>query len=170
MRSQAQKQSWWMPARASLRDERGAAMVEYAPLLALIALAVLVSLSLFGPWVSDQLSVGGLSIGYGDYVAGECPTDWGMAHIDSPRSEGEEEQPEREPERRQLRLHQEPLRRRCRKHRQQRKRKRQHLRPRRQRLADPHPRHPLMEQWRRAVRPPVDRSRSGHCEWFGDAR
>ena len=75
-----------MPARASLRDERGAAMVEYAPLLALIALAVLVSLSFFGPWVSDQLSVGGLSIGYGDYVAGECPTDWGMAHIDSPEA------------------------------------------------------------------------------------
>ena len=58
-------------------------MAEYAPLLALIALAVLVSLSVFGPWISEQLGIGGLSIDHGDYVAGECPPDWGMTHINS---------------------------------------------------------------------------------------
>ena len=87
MRGLGQKRRWSMPVRASLSDERGAVMAEYAPLIALLALAVIVSLSFFGPWVSNHLGVGGLSIEYGDHVAGECPTDWGMTHINSPEAQ-----------------------------------------------------------------------------------
>ncbi len=85
MRGQKRRRS--MPVGASLSDERGAAMAEYAPLLALLALAVIVSLSFFGPWVVNHLGIGGLSIEYGDHVAGECPTDWGMAHVNSPEAQ-----------------------------------------------------------------------------------
>ena len=74
---------WWMARPARLRNERGLAMAEYAPLLAVIALALFFSVSFFGPWVSDQLGVGGLAIEYGDYVAGECPDgSWDLTHID----------------------------------------------------------------------------------------
>ncbi|MCH7844268.1 MAG: hypothetical protein IH850_00350 [Acidobacteria bacterium] len=42
--------------RAGLaRDENGAAMAEYLPLLAVIALLVMFAVSFFGPWVGDQL-------------------------------------------------------------------------------------------------------------------
>ena len=68
-----------------LRNERGVSMVEYTILIAGIAMALIGIVSIFGPWVSNQLGVGGLSIAQGDYVAGDCPTgDWDLAHIDSP--------------------------------------------------------------------------------------
>ncbi len=75
-------------ARSRLRDERGTSMVEYTVLIAGIALALIGILSFFGPSVSNHLGVGGLSIAYGDYVAGDCPSgDWDLAHIDSPEAQ-----------------------------------------------------------------------------------
>ncbi len=42
--------------RVSLaRDENGAAMAEYLPLLAVIALLVMFAVAFVGPWVGDQL-------------------------------------------------------------------------------------------------------------------
>jgi len=38
-----------------VRDERGAAMAEYAPLLIIIALLVMFSVAFIGPWVSEQV-------------------------------------------------------------------------------------------------------------------
>ena len=70
-----------------LRNERGVSMVEYTILIASIAMALIGIVSIFGPWVSNQLGVGGLSIAHGDYVAGDCPTgNWDLAHIDSPEA------------------------------------------------------------------------------------
>ncbi len=37
------------------RDEHGAAMAEYLPLLAVIALLVMFAVAFVGPWVGDQL-------------------------------------------------------------------------------------------------------------------
>ena len=66
-----------------LRNEHGVSMVEYTFLISLIAVAVIASLSFFGPSVSNHLGVGGLSIHYGDYVAGECPDgNWDLTHTD----------------------------------------------------------------------------------------
>ena len=62
-------------------------MVEYTILVAGIALALIGILSFFGPSVSNHLGVAGLSVQYGDYVAGDCPTgNWDLAHIDSPEA------------------------------------------------------------------------------------
>ena len=77
----------WRPVMGRLRGERGTSMVEYTILVAVIALSLLGILSFFGSWTGDHLGVGGLSVQYGDYVAGECPAgNWDMAHIDSPEA------------------------------------------------------------------------------------
>jgi Flp pilus assembly pilin Flp len=55
--------------RVTLRNEKGLAMVEYAPILAVIALALFFSVSYFGPWVYDQFIDASIPL-YGD--AG-CP-------------------------------------------------------------------------------------------------
>jgi Flp pilus assembly pilin Flp len=39
----------------SAGNERGAAMAEYVPLLAVIALLLVFAISFFGPWVSERL-------------------------------------------------------------------------------------------------------------------
>ena len=82
MRTRRTSQRW-----SRLRNERGVSMVEYTILIAGIALALIGILSFFGPSVSNHLGVAGLSIQYGDYVAGDCPAgNWDLAHIDSPEA------------------------------------------------------------------------------------
>ena len=66
--------SRWRGRKARLRNEHGLAMVEYAPILAVIALALFFSVSYFGPYVANHLGIAALSVEYGDYVAGECPS------------------------------------------------------------------------------------------------
>ena len=63
----------WLGRKAKLDDERGVAMVEYLPLLSVIAFVVFFSFAFLGPWVANHLGVTALSIHYGDHVAGECP-------------------------------------------------------------------------------------------------
>ncbi len=54
-------------------------MAEYLPLLALIGLVVFFSVSFLGPWASNHRGVAALSVEYGDYVAGECPSgNWAL--------------------------------------------------------------------------------------------
>lgn len=74
----------WNITPACARDERGLAMVEYVSILAAIAVAVMFALPAVGNWVNDELGTGGLSIHYGAYVAGECPSggDWVLTHVD----------------------------------------------------------------------------------------
>ena len=71
--------SLWTAGKARARDERGVAMAEYLPLLALIGLVVFFSVSFLGPWAANHLGIAALSVEYGEYVAGECPSgDWGL--------------------------------------------------------------------------------------------
>ena len=82
MRTRRTSQRW-----SRLGNERGVSMVEYTILIAGIALDLIGILSFFGPSVSNHLGVAGLSIQYGDYVAGDCPAgNWDLAHIDSPEA------------------------------------------------------------------------------------
>jgi len=68
-----------MAGKAKARDERGAVMAEYLPLLVVLGLVVFFSFSFLGPWAANHLGVAALSVEYGDYVAGECPSgDWGL--------------------------------------------------------------------------------------------
>jgi Flp pilus assembly pilin Flp len=81
----------WRTTAADARGERGVAMAEYLPLLAVIAVVVMFALPALGGWVNDQLGIGGLSIHYGDYVAGECPSggDWVLTNVeDAPVKNG----------------------------------------------------------------------------------
>jgi Flp pilus assembly pilin Flp len=43
-------------AGRTIRNERGAAAVEYTPLLAIIALAIFFSVSILGPWVREHIA------------------------------------------------------------------------------------------------------------------
>ncbi len=62
-------------------------MAEYAPLLAVIALALFFSVSYFGPYVANHLGIAALSVEYGAYVAGECPSgDWDLTDVRSPNT------------------------------------------------------------------------------------
>ncbi len=71
MRNRRTSQRW-----RRLGNERGVSMVEYTILVAGIALALIGTLSFFGPSVSNHLG-----------VAGDCPTgNWDLAHIDSPEA------------------------------------------------------------------------------------
>lgn len=54
-----------------IRDQRGAAMAEYAPLLIIIALLVMFSVAFIGPWVSEQVI--DASVPLDD---GACPPNW----------------------------------------------------------------------------------------------
>jgi len=80
----------WRAATARLRNERGVSMVEYTFIVSLIAVALIGILSFLGSSINDQLGRGGLSIEYGDYVAGECPDgNWDLTHIkDAPPKSG----------------------------------------------------------------------------------
>lgn len=72
----------WKTPPSGVDNERGLAMVEYAPILALIAVVVMFTLPTLGNWVNDELGVGGLAVHYGDYVAGECPAgNWTLTHV-----------------------------------------------------------------------------------------
>ncbi len=65
----------WTAARSRARDERGVAMAEYIPLLAVISLVVFFSFSYAGPWVYDQLIDASIPL-YGD---SGCPD--GQYHL-----------------------------------------------------------------------------------------
>lgn len=68
MRGLGNMQRWHRADRC--RNERGLAMAEYTPLLAVIALGIFFSVSYFGGAVSDLLG------------GGECPGgDWGKHHV-----------------------------------------------------------------------------------------
>ena len=83
MKGRRYVQRRWRATTARLRNERGVSITEYSFIMAAIALALVSLISFFGPWVGNQLGVGGLSIRYGDYVAGECPDgNWDLTHID----------------------------------------------------------------------------------------
>ena len=53
----------WLPAIASQRDERGASLVEYALLLALIAIVCLVAVNTMGGPTSTGLTRGATGFG-----------------------------------------------------------------------------------------------------------
>jgi len=66
-----------MAGKATARDERGVAMAEYVPLLALISLVVFFSFSYAGPWVYDQMIDASIAL-YGD---SGCPEgEYGLVH------------------------------------------------------------------------------------------
>ena len=65
MREHTNKQGPRTTGLAGLRDERGAAMAEYLPLLAVIGLVVFFSFSYAGPWAYDQLIDASIAL-YGD--------------------------------------------------------------------------------------------------------
>jgi hypothetical protein len=70
-------------------------MAEYAPILALIAFTVFFSVAFLGPWVANNIGVAGLSVEYGGYAVGECPSgDWGMKNVTTqstiPKKNGQE--------------------------------------------------------------------------------
>ena len=65
MRNRGNIRRLWTAGRARVRDERGVAMAEYLPLLAVIGLVVLFSFSYAGPWVHDQLIDASIAL-YGD--------------------------------------------------------------------------------------------------------
>lgn len=75
MRVRGNRRSRWTARAARSRNERGLAMVEYTPLLAVIALVLFFSVSYFGPWVYEQFIDASLPF-YGD--AG-CPA--GQYHL-----------------------------------------------------------------------------------------
>ncbi len=53
----------WLQGRLGTASERGASMVEYGLLLALIAIVALVAVKAFGSGVSSQFSTSNSSIG-----------------------------------------------------------------------------------------------------------
>ena len=69
MRVRGNMRNRWTAITARIRNERGNAMAEYTPLLAVIALLLFFSVSYLGPWVSEQFIDAGIPF-YGD--AG-CP-------------------------------------------------------------------------------------------------
>ena len=83
MRGREYVERLWRAGTARLHNERGVSMVEYTFIISLIAVALVGILSFFGDSINDQLGQGGLSIRYGDYVAGECPEgNWDLTHVD----------------------------------------------------------------------------------------
>ncbi len=77
MSSRGNIRSLWMAGKATARDERGVAMAEYVPLLALISLVVFFSFSYAGPWVYDQMIDASIAL-YGD---SGCPEgQYGLVH------------------------------------------------------------------------------------------
>ena len=90
MRGRREIRSLWMAGKAKARDERGAVMAEYLPLLAVLGLVVFFSFSFLGPWAANHLGVAALSVEYGDYVAGECPSgDWGLVDEGQDKKNGQ---------------------------------------------------------------------------------
>ncbi len=78
-----------MPGRRTaghvgLHDERGAAMAEYLPLLAVIGLVVFFSYSFAGPWAYDQLIDASIPL-YGD---SGCPAGQYHLTLDPPPANG----------------------------------------------------------------------------------
>ena len=91
MRGRREMRSLWMAGKAKARDERGAVMAEYLPLLAVLGLVVFFSFSFLGPWAANHLGVAALSVEYGDYVAGECPSgDWGLVDEGQDKNNGQD--------------------------------------------------------------------------------
>ena len=90
MRGQRKMRSLWMAGEAKARDERGVVMAEYLPLLAVLGLVVFFSFSFLGPWAANHLGVAALSVEYGDYVAGECPSgDWYLVEEGQDKKSGQ---------------------------------------------------------------------------------
>jgi Flp pilus assembly pilin Flp len=61
----------------SVKNEHGAAMAEYVPLLAVIALLLVFAISFFGPWVSERLLDAAAPL-HG------CPPPFTLTYPDSP--------------------------------------------------------------------------------------
>lgn len=61
-----------------INDDHGAAMAEYMPLLAVIAVLVIFTVSFFGPWVSEQLV--DASLPFDEYG---CPSGWDPRDVTS---------------------------------------------------------------------------------------
>ncbi|GMQ86532.1 MAG: hypothetical protein BMS9Abin07_2112 [Acidimicrobiia bacterium] len=59
--------------QADLGDERGAAMAEYLPIAAVIAVLVMVAAAFIGPWVAEQLIDPSVAL---DKNA--CPPGWNL--------------------------------------------------------------------------------------------
>ena len=90
MRGRRKMRSLWMAGEAKARDERGVVMAEYLPLLAVLGLVVFFSFSFLGPWAANHLGVAALSVEYGDYVAGECPSgDWYLVEEGQDKKSGQ---------------------------------------------------------------------------------
>lgn len=53
----------WLQARLGLKDDRGASLVEYALLVALIAVVCIVAIQFLGSNASDKLSRAGSAVG-----------------------------------------------------------------------------------------------------------
>ena len=75
MRVRVSVQNRWTAVTARSRNERGNAMAEYTPLLAVIALVLFFSISYLGPWVNEQFIDAGIPF-YGD---DRCPS--GQYHL-----------------------------------------------------------------------------------------
>ncbi len=84
MRDHTNMQGRWTVRHPVLHDERGAAMAEYAPLLALISLVVMFSYAFAGPWVYDQLIDASIPL-YGD---SGCPAGQYQLTLDPPPANG----------------------------------------------------------------------------------
>jgi Flp pilus assembly pilin Flp len=65
-------------------NDHGAAMAEYVPLLAVIALLVVLAVTFAGPWVSEQLIDASVPLD-----AGACPTGWQATREPSYKKNGQ---------------------------------------------------------------------------------
>ena len=84
MSSRGNIRSLWTAARARAHDERGVAMAEYLPLLAVIGLVVVFSFSYAGPWIHDQLIDASVAL-YGD---SGCPAGGYQLTLDPTQANG----------------------------------------------------------------------------------
>lgn len=84
MRDRGNMRNRFTAITARSRNERGLAMVEYTPLLAVIALLLFFSVSWFGPWVYERLIDASLPL-YGNAA---CPAGQYYITVDPPPANG----------------------------------------------------------------------------------
>jgi Flp pilus assembly pilin Flp len=75
---------WGNGVRAGRRNQAGAAMAEYVPLLAVIALLVLFAVAFIGPWVAERLIDPTVPLD-----ASACPTDWSLTQASLHKKNGQ---------------------------------------------------------------------------------
>ncbi len=74
MRNRTKRQHPWVAFLTRLnRSERGASVIEYTVIIALIAVTVMAGMPALAGAISDELGTGGLSVEYSAYVVGTCP-------------------------------------------------------------------------------------------------